>query len=115
MQCRCFVVACGIRKSQWKGNCGAPLTEFSLIMLSHWCIVGFIIKRNLPLARWLMVIFGVLPFFASLYLAVISDWYATYAFVITGYLFVFGVLFPLYIGLSPSVKAYATYCKHHSR
>lgn len=78
-------------------------------MLSHWCIVGFIIKRNLPLARWLLIGFGVIPFLTSLYLSFVSEWYATYSSVISGYLFIFGVLFTAYIWLSSEVKTYAEY------
>ena len=91
----------------WKGRCGAPLTEFSLIMISHWIVVGLVIRRSILLAKWLMLVFGCIPFVGSILLGVYEPRYQSYFWVVTAYLFIFGILFTAYIWFSPAVHRYA--------
>lgn len=90
----------------WRGSCGAPLAEFSFVMLSHWVVVGLIVRRSIFLAKWLMLVFGCVPFVGSIFLGIFEPQYYKYFWVITTYLFVFGILFTAYIWFSPAVHKY---------
>ena len=92
----------------WRGPCRAPTTEFSIIVISHWIIIGLIFHRSVKTAKWLMVLFGTIPFCFLLWNFINNPNFATpYWRVIGTYLFLFGVLFPTYLFFSKKVTAYA--------
>lgn len=100
----------------WKGACGAPVMEFGVLVFFHWLIVAAVMKQSIRLARWLLFIFGVIPFSIVLLMLVfstvadsVSVSAPAYSYIITGYLFIFGALFPAYLFFSKGVAEYEKY------
>ncbi|GEM_PF-4620292 len=90
----------------WRGACDAPLAEFMSLMVLHWVIIGFVLKRSVALARLLMLPLGVLPFLLVIFGRQAVGLSSSYAGVIGVYLLLFGVCFTAYLFLSPEVQRY---------
>ena len=94
-----------------KGFCNAPLAEFTLLVVTHWVIVGFVLKRNLLLAKWLLIAFGSIPFLALSYFGIVHGAMGKIFWAVEVYLFFVGVLFCGYVWFSSEVKKYLDYVK----
>lgn len=94
----------------WKGACSAPVVEFSILMLLHWIIVAAIMKNSIAIARWLLIISGVIPLILISTLHILfSESDPSYLMLIVGYLLIFGIIFPAYLFFSKEVAEYEKY------
>ncbi len=90
-----------------KGRCGAPIEPMLVFIVLHWLVVGFVIKKNLTVAKWMMVFTGVVPFFSMgfVYYYSSEDMYQ-YLNIYSVYLFVFGLVYTAYLFFSREVREY---------
>ena len=81
-----------------------PLGVFAVV---HCLAVGFILKYSHLIAKWVMLITGVFPFFYFLNVVYKSDYWFEPTIIILGcYLLIFGLMFTGYIWFNANLKKY---------
>lgn len=99
-----YFIMAAVANCPLKGSC--DISPFLVLVIAHWIAVGFVLKRSLTIAKWLMVLFGTLPLLGLSYQGLTHKLMNPIFWITEVYLFIFCGLFTAYLWLSSEVKRY---------